>query len=108
MTTVFHTKNYTIGDGFKNALEKKLKRIGKLVDKDATITVTCTREGNTKTLDIAVSSKGKFYNAQESGEKMFARIEGTVSKVIAQIVKDKDKKLTKRTSKTKDTAEKED
>jgi len=85
------TKNYSVNDRMRTIIEKKLERIQKYFDSDASATIVCTKVGNTEKMEITITSRGHAFRAQEENRSMYSNIDFVLSKIERQIVKNKEK-----------------
>ena len=93
MKTTIHAKNYTAGDKLKVIIDKKLARIEKMFDEDATCTIVCTRIGKTDRMEVTIAAKGQVFRAQSQSTSMFANVDLTLGKIERQIIKNKERLL---------------
>jgi len=97
------TKNYKAGRSFKALkanVNNKLDKVANFAGEGAECTVTFTKTANTETMDITLITRTGHYRSQEQGANMFSNIDGAVSKILNQLVKDKEKRIDARTSKS--------
>ena len=80
-------KNYEVSQKLRNIIEKKVQRLDKYFDDDATAKILCKQENNILKLELNVRSKGLFYRAEVAGENMYENIDLALPKVERQIVK---------------------
>ena len=91
MKVTTHAKNYTVGEKLKNLIDKKLARIARAFDDDATCTIVCTRIGKTERMEVTIVTKGQVFRAQSQTTSMFANVDLTLGKIERQIIKNKER-----------------
>ncbi len=80
-------KNYEVSQKLRDIIEKKVQRLDKYFNDDATAKILCKQENNIFKLELNVRSKGLFYRAEVAGENMYENIDLALPKVERQIVK---------------------
>lgn len=83
-------------EDFRNRAEKRLSKVGKLFDDDATAKVTVTVEKSCHIVEITVSKGGMIFRAEERADNMEDALDTCVDSLIRQIRKNKtrlDKKI---------------
>jgi len=85
-------KNYEADKGLRMMTEKKLARISRLVGAGSECTVTFSKTGSTESLELALSCKMGMYKAESSSPNMHANVDPAVTKLFAQISKDKERR----------------
>ena len=78
-------------DSFKERAQKKLAKMDKFFDDEASAKVTATVEKNTQTVEITVNHDGILYRAQNKGTDLNEALDGCVDLLIRQIRKNKTK-----------------
>ncbi len=88
-------KNSVITDTFKGRIEKKLNKLDKFFEDDATANVVVSTEKNRETVEITVKSRDFYFRAEKTTLDMLDSLEVALDNIVKQIVKNKDK-LTKK------------
>lgn len=81
----------TIRDNFKERVTKKLTKLDRFFDEDATATVTVTNEGGRETVEITVQARGMLFRAEKTTPDRMDSLEVVVDSLVKQIVKNKNK-----------------
>ena len=98
-------KNYEVSQKLRDIIERKVEKLNKYFDDDATVKVLCKQENNILKLELNIRSKGLFYRSEVAGDNMYENIDLALPKIERQIVKYSDKvksKLKKGTKFTED------
>ena len=85
-------KNYNVGVRLNGLILKKVGKLEKYFDKDASCKVVCKKEGNLFKLEISISSKNSFFRSEVIGENMYNNLDIALPKLEKQIIKFKEKK----------------
>ncbi len=80
-------KNYEVSQKLRDIIEKKVQRLDKYFEDDATAKVLCKQENNIFKIELNVRSKGLFYRSEVAGDNMYENIDLALPKVERQIVK---------------------
>lgn len=89
------SKNYTVSNKLQTIIERKVEKLEKYLDDDATVSVVCKQEGRLCKLELNIRSKGMFYRAEVKDENMYVNIDLALAKVERQIVKSAEKNRAK-------------
>ena len=82
-------KKCTPRDSFKERAHKKLAKLDKFFDEEASAKVTATVEKNSQAVEITVNHGGNLYRAQNKGYDLNEALDGCVDLLIRQIRKNK-------------------
>ncbi|MDR2931978.1 MAG: ribosome-associated translation inhibitor RaiA [Oscillospiraceae bacterium] len=99
MTISIAAKGTTIRDSFKASLDKKLSKLDRFFDNDASANVTVTHEGGRETVEVTIKASGMFFRAEKTTGDRLDSLDSVVDALFRQIVKNKTK-LEKRLHKT--------
>ncbi|MBQ6810633.1 MAG: ribosome-associated translation inhibitor RaiA [Firmicutes bacterium] len=99
MTINYKGKNIEVTPALKEHAEKKIGRLGRIMDIDK-VTVTLIAEGNREKAEVSMMIKGYLLRGEDSGQDVFAAIDTVVDKLEKQLVKYKEK-LQRKTKKDK-------
>ena len=99
MTINYRGKNIEVTPALKEHAEKKIGRLGRIMDIDK-VTVTLIAEGNREKAEVSMMIKGYLLRGEDSGQDVFAAIDTVVDKLEKQLVKYKEK-LQRKTKKDK-------
>ena len=80
-----------IRDSFKERVEKKLSKLDRFFDEDASAQVTVTNEHERGTVEVTVQSKGMFFRAEKTTGDRLDSLDLVVDALVKQIVKNKNK-----------------
>lgn len=89
MTIRFTERKVTVSDDLKAYATKKCEKLDRYFDRDAAAFVTFTIERGRHTAEITVQHAGMYFRAQEQTGDMYASIDGAVSSIERQIMKNK-------------------
>ena len=98
MTIRFNERRVTVSDELKAYAEKKCQKLDRFFDRDSTASITFSVERGRQIVEITVQYGGMLFRAQEQTGDMFASVDGAVSSIERQIMKNKtrlEKKLRK-------------
>ena len=84
-------KNYRLDENFKSLIEKKIDRLDKYFDNDATAKVKLGKQGGSFTTDVAINWKGKVIRSVSEKLRMEDNIDIIIPKLERQIIKYKSK-----------------
>ena len=90
MTINYKGKNIEVTPALKEHAEKKIGRLGRIMDIDK-VTVTLIAEGNREKAEVSMMIKGYLLRGEDSGQDVFAAIDTVVDKLEKQLVKYKEK-----------------
>ncbi len=85
------SKNYSVSNKLESIIDKKVTKLEKYLDDDASAKVLCKQEGKLCKLELSVRAKGMLYRSEVTGENMYVNIDLALAKVERQIVKTADK-----------------
>jgi putative sigma-54 modulation protein len=85
------TRNYQITDKVKQYLEKRLKKLDKLLDKDTEATVTLISERKMQRIEITMPVNGFILRGEEDNEDMLTAIDRVTDKLEKQLVRSKER-----------------
>ncbi len=91
MTTKTTARNTTIRDSFKNSLNKKLSKLDRFFDDNATANVTVTNENSRETVEITIKANGMMFRAEKTTTDRLDSLDAVVDALFRQIVKNKSK-----------------
>ena len=91
MTTKTTARNTTIRDSFKNSLNKKLSKLDRFFDDNATANVTVTNENNRETVEVTIKANGMMFRAEKTTTDRLDSLDAVVDALFRQIVKNKSK-----------------
>ena len=89
MTIRFTERKVTVSDDLKAYASKKCEKLERYFDRDAAAFVTFGIERGRHTAEITVQHAGMYFRAQEQTGDMYASIDGAVSSIERQILKNK-------------------
>lgn len=87
-------KNYDVGTKLEGLIEKKVGKLEKYFDKNATCKVVCKKEGNVYKLELNISAKNAYFRSEVVGDNMYSNLDLALPKLEKQIIKFKGKKQT--------------
>lgn len=76
-------------DAFKERAEKKLSKLDRFFDEEATAKVTVTVEKERQTVEITVSNRGILYRAEETTKDMLFSLDNAMDSLVKQINRNK-------------------
>ena len=91
MEIKYHTKNFTVSDKFRGIVEKKLEKIKKYFGEDSIAVIVLSTATNREKMELTITSGGHAFRAQEESRSMFSNIDGVLSKIERQVVKNKER-----------------
>ncbi len=91
MTTKTTARNTTIRDSFKHSLNKKLSKLDRFFDDNATANVTVTNENNRETVEVTIKANGMMFRAEKTTTDRLDSLDAVVDALFRQIVKNKSK-----------------
>ena len=89
MTIRFTERKVTVSDDLKAYATKKCEKLDRYFDRDSSAFVTFSIERGRHTAEITVQHAGMYFRAQEQTGDMYASIDGAVSSIERQILKNK-------------------
>ncbi|MDR2909455.1 MAG: ribosome-associated translation inhibitor RaiA [Oscillospiraceae bacterium] len=92
-------RNTSIRDAFKASLQKKLSKLDRFFDEDASAIVTVINEGGRETVEVTIKSGGMTFRAEKTSGDRLDSLDVVVDALFKQIVKNKTR-LEKRLRKT--------
>ena len=99
MTIKTIARNTTIRDNFKTSLEKKLSKLDRFFDDEASANCTVTHEGGREKVEITIKANNMIFRAEKTTSDRLDSLDSVVDALFRQIVKNKSK-LEKRFKKT--------
>ncbi|HAN44055.1 MAG TPA: ribosome-associated translation inhibitor RaiA [Ruminococcaceae bacterium] len=91
MNVTITARKTTIKDSFRERVEKKLSKLDRFFDENASAAVTVTNERDRETVEVTVSCHGMYYRAEKTTDDRFDSLEAVVDSLVKQIVKNKTK-----------------
>lgn len=85
-------KNYDVGTKLEGLIEKKVGKLEKYFDKNASCKVVCKKEGNVYKLELNISTKNAYFRSEVVGDNMYSNLDLALPKLEKQIIKFKEKK----------------
>ncbi|NCB04253.1 MAG: ribosome-associated translation inhibitor RaiA [Clostridia bacterium] len=89
MTTRFTERKVMVSEDLKAYAAKKCEKLDRYFDRDASASVTFSIERGRHTAEITVQHNGMLFRAQEQTGDMYASIDGAISSIERQIMKNK-------------------
>ena len=89
MTIRFTERKVTVSDDLNAYATKKCEKLDRYFDRDSSAFVTFSIERGRHTAEITVQHAGMYFRAQEQTGDMYASIDGAVSSIERQILKNK-------------------
>ena len=89
MTIRFTERKVTVSDDLKAYATKKCEKLDRYFDRDSAAFITFSIERGRHTAEITVQHAGMYFRAQEQTSDMYASIDGAVSSIERQILKNK-------------------
>ena len=91
MMTQIRTKNYQATEKIKQYVDKRLKKLDKLLDKDADAVVTLIGEKNRHRVEVTIPVNGFILRGEENHEDMMTAIDSVSDKLEKQLVRSKER-----------------
>ncbi len=91
----FLERNFKISNKLKNIITEKVERLSKYFGDDAKAKVLCSEQNKQKKLELTIVNKGVLYRSEVSSDDMYSNIDLALPKIERQIVRRKDKKISK-------------
>ena len=91
MTINISARGTGVKDSFKKSLEKKMSKLDRFFDENATAKVTVTNEGGRETVEITITASGMFFRAEKTTKDRLDSLDQVVDALFRQIVKNKTK-----------------
>ena len=85
------SRNTSVRDSFKESLDKKLSKLDRFFDDNATAAVTIIHESGRETVEVTIKSGGMFYRAEKTTSDRLDSLDAVVDALFRQIVKSKSK-----------------
>lgn len=89
MKITYTARKVNLRDNFKERVEKKLLKFGKLFSEDAAVNVVVTLEKNRQTVEITIRDNGMVYRAESTMEEMNDALDKVTDILMRQIRKNK-------------------
>ena len=105
MNITVNAKYITLTDAIRDYSEKKIQRIAKYFDDKMDIHVNLNVEKNMHIAEIFVNVKGMFLKGIEKSEDMYASIDMAVDKIERQVVKYKEKLISRKNIENRESME---
>lgn len=80
-------RNYDVGIRLRTLFEKKIEKLNRYFNDDATARVVCSKEGKRFKLELTLVNKGNIYRSEAYGENMFDNIDVVLPKIEKQVIK---------------------
>ncbi len=80
-------RNYDVGVRLRTLIEKKVEKLSRYFNDNATARVVCAMEGKRFKLELTISNKGNIYRSETYGENMYENIDIVLPKIEKQIIK---------------------
>lgn len=91
MNITITARKTSVRDAFKERIDRKLGKLDRFFDDNASAVVTVTNEGDRETVEVTIQSHGMFYRAEKTTEDRLDSLEAVVDSLFRQIVKNKNK-----------------
>ena len=91
MNLQIRARNYHATDDVKQYLEKRLRKLDKLLDKDAEATVTFIGEKNQHKVEITIPVNNYILRGEESNDDILTAIDKVTDKLEKQLVRSKER-----------------
>ncbi len=91
MKITYTAKNVNLRDNFKERVEKKLKKYGRVFSEEAEAKVTVNLYKNRQTVEITIRDNGMVYRVESSAPEMNDALDTNIDKLGRQIRKNKTK-----------------
>lgn len=91
MKITYTARKVNLRDNFKERVEKKLLKFGKLFSEDAAVNVVVTLEKNRQTVEITIRDHGMVYRAESTMSEMNDALDKVADMLMRQIRKNKTK-----------------
>ena len=105
MNITVNAKHTTLTDAIRDYSEKKIQRIAKYLDDNMDVHVNLNVEKNMHIAEIFVNVKGMFLKGIERSEDMYASIDIAVDKIERQVVKYKEKLISRKNIENRESME---
>lgn len=92
MKLEFIEKNYDIGARLATIISKKVGKLERYFEDDSKARIVCKLENKTYKMELTITSKGKIFRAEVSGENMYENIDDILPKIEKQIIRQSEKK----------------
>ena len=89
MKITYTARKVTLRDNFKERVEKKLLKFGKLFSEDAAVNVVVTLEKNCQTVEITVKDNKMVYRVESTMPEMNDALDKAIDMLMRQIRKNK-------------------
>jgi putative sigma-54 modulation protein len=87
---------YKVSQRLDDIIRDKLGRLDKYFDDEVKTKVICAKEAKLEKLEITVTTKGLLYRAEVRSDNMYNNIDIALPKLEKQIVRNKQKKVSKK------------
>jgi putative sigma-54 modulation protein len=91
MNIQIRTRNYQAADNVRQYVEKRLRKLDKLLDKEAEATVTFIGEKNRSRVEITIPVNNYILRGEENNEDIMSAIDRVTDKLEKQLVKSKER-----------------
>ena len=105
MNITVNAKHTTLTDAIRDYSEKKIQRIAKYFDDNMDVHVNLNVEKNMHIAEIFVNVKGMFLKGIERSEDMYASIDMAFDKIERQVVKYKEKLISRKNIENRESME---
>lgn len=99
MTINISARNTTVRDSFKTSLEKKLAKLDRFFEDEATAHVTVENQGGRETVEVTIRTGNMVFRSEKTTSDRLDSLDSVVDALFRQIVKNKSK-LERRLRKT--------
>jgi len=93
MTIHLYTDGFNADKRLETAIHNKLGAIQRHIHVDSICNISLTKTNFTKSVNISVTAPGQNYRATAEGESIYGNLDSAISKIIKQILKDKEKRV---------------
>jgi putative sigma-54 modulation protein len=91
MNLLIRARNYQAADSVRQYVEKRLRKLDKLLDKDAEATVTFVGEKSRQRVEITIPVNNYILRGEEENEDILTAIDKVTDKLEKQLVRSKER-----------------
>lgn len=91
MNIQIRTRNYQASDSIRQYVEKRLRKLDKLLDKEAEATVTLIGEKNRHKVEITIPVNNYILRGEEGNEDIMTAVDRVTDKLEKQLVRSKER-----------------
>ena len=88
-------KNFEVSDYLEEIVTKKFEKLDRFFDKDITAEIKVSAQAGIQKMEATINANGMIFRAEEYSADIYSTIESVTGKLEKQIVKFKDKIVTK-------------